>query len=223
MKSSDKETSNFEPLFCDNHLLVAEKPAGLLTQPNPEGREASLEALAKAWVKERYQKPGNVYLHAVHRLDRPVSGLVLFARTSKALTRLNEEMRQGKIEKLYLAEVEGALEGEGRLKHFLVHGEHRSRISTPQDLQAKEARLTFRVVKKTQRGTLVEVKLETGRYHQIRAQLAAIGHPVVGDARYGAKPLKEGVIHLHSAGLSFLHPTTGERVTFQSIPQFSFR
>ncbi len=195
-------------VYCDNHILVVEKPAGLPTQ-GEEG-EKSLQTEAQAWVKQKYQKKGNVFLHPVHRLDAPVSGLVLFARTSKALSRLNEMMREHKIEKTYTALVEGDLEEkQGTLRHKLLHGEHRALISS----KGKEAILDYKVIKKIKNNTLVEIHLHTGRYHQIRAQFSAIGHPIVGDTKYGAKT--SGSLQLCSAALSFTHPVTGASCEFR--------
>lgn len=215
MKSLDSEVT-----FCDNHLLVANKPGGLLTQPDDSG-EDSLEAFAKRWVKKEYHKPGEVFLHAIHRLDRPVSGLVLFARTSKALSRLNEQSRNQEIQRTYLAEVEGILPlKEGRLDHYLIHGDHRAIVSKEGVQDAKHARLSFQVVRFNPHSTLVSIELETGRYHQIRAQFSATGHPIVGDKRYGAKSDLGGEIHLHCAQLKLQHPVTKECLKFESPAPF---
>jgi 23S rRNA pseudouridine1911/1915/1917 synthase len=217
MKSSDKEEA-LEVIFCDNHLLVAVKPAGLLTQPDESGKP-SLEERAKSWIKKEFKKPGNVFLHCIHRLDKPVSGLVLFARTSKALSRLNEQSRNLEIQRMYLAEVEGILsQKEGRLDHYLIHGDHSAIVAKEGDRDAKHARLTYTTLRFLPHSTLVSIELETGRYHQIRAQFSAIGHPVVGDGRYGAKALP--IIHLHSAKLSLQHPVTQEILRFESPAPF---
>ncbi len=159
-------------IFSDNHLLVLEKPAGISTQPE-------FHEMAKAYIKEKHQKPGNVFLEPIHRLDKPVSGMVLFARTSKALKRLNGFMREKKIKKRYLAWVEGKIEAEGTLTHSLSHGNFKALV----DKKGKIAILHYRRVKEKQGNSLVEIDLETGRYHQIRAQFSAIGHPVVGEVR----------------------------------------
>jgi len=215
MKSSDIEIS-----FCDNHLLVANKPPGLLTQPD-DTKADSLESLAKEWVKREYQKRGSVFLHAIHRLDRPVSGLVLFARTSKALSRLNEQSRNQEIQRIYLAEVEGILpEKEGRLDHYLIHGDHRSLVGQATDPEAKHARLIYRVSRFNPHTTLVSIELETGRYHQVRAQFSAIGHPIIGDKRYGAKSGDGEEIRLHCAKLALAHPVTKEVLAFESSAPF---
>jgi 23S rRNA pseudouridine1911/1915/1917 synthase len=214
MKLSDSEV-----VFCDNHILIALKPSGVLTQPSPD-EDASLESFAKDFVKREYKKPGNVYLHAIHRLDRPVSGLVLFARTSKALSRLNEQQRDQQIQRIYTAEVEGILSIKaGKLDHYLIHADHRAILAKKGQSEAKHARLTYEVIEFKEHSTLVKIELETGRYHQIRAQFSAAGHPVVGDSRYGAKTDKDA-IHLHCSKLSFEHPVTKELLEFSSNPSF---
>lgn len=209
MKWSDNEA---KILHSENHFLIAFKPSGWLTQP--DGSETpSLEEYAKEWVKKEYQKPGNVYLHAIHRLDRAASGLVLFARTSKALSRLNEASRKQEIQRFYCVEVEGALkQEEGRLEHLLVHGDHKAFI----DPSGKKAILFYQVQERKELSTLLRVQLETGRYHQIRAQFAAIGHPVVGDTKYGAKKVLEGGIHLQCVELRFQHPISKELQIYHS-------
>lgn len=206
-------------IYEDNHQLVVDKPAGLLTQPSGTEQD-SLEGWAKKWVKEKYGKPGEVYLHAVHRLDKPVGGIVLFARTSKALGRLQESMRNKQTRKLYRALVEGMLDQkEGFLENFLVHEEHYARIATGHEKEAKKARLHYRVLETKGGRSLLEVELETGRYHQIRAQLSAAGHPIVGDKRYGSTQVyREGEIALHHTLLEIPHPITGIMQTFKSEP-----
>jgi 23S rRNA pseudouridine1911/1915/1917 synthase len=218
MKSSDREEPSIS--FCDNHLLIAVKPSGWLTQPDETDR-TSLETFAKGWVKQEFQKPGNVFLHCIHRLDRPVSGLVLFARTSKALSRLNELSREGEIRRFYTAEVEGIIaKKEGVLKHYLIHGEHKAIVAKPTHPDAKEALLVYRTLAIKEHTTLLAIELHTGRYHQIRAQFGAIGHPIYGDARYGARtPLD--AIHLSCTDLLFAHPVTKELLSFHSDPPFS--
>lgn len=196
-----------EVLFEDNHLLLLNKPAGLLTQPSGTAEE-SLEQQAKQWLKEVYCKPGGVFLEAVHRLDRPVSGIVLFAKTQKALSRLNESMRQRDVQKVYLCWVEGIPSPEeGHLTHYLLHGSHRAHLVPPNHPGGKQAVLRYRIVNYKGADALLEIHLETGRYHQIRAQLAAIGHPISGDVTYGAQqPDKGGTILLHHFRFSFPHP-----------------
>lgn len=206
--------------YCDNHVLAAVKPAGLLTQPDNSGDE-SLEAIVKEWVKKEFEKAGNVFLHCIHRLDRPVSGLVLFARTSKALSRLNEQSRSLEIQRTYIAEVEGVLpEKLGRLDHYLIHGDHKAIIAKEGDKDAKHARLAYEVLHYLTNTTIVSIQLETGRYHQIRAQFMAVGHPLAGDRRYGAKTGDGSAVHLHCAQIAFKHPVTNEIVTLESAPPF---
>jgi 23S rRNA pseudouridine1911/1915/1917 synthase len=220
MKSSDNASSP-DVVFCDNHLLIAFKPAGWLTQPD-ESKRADLESFAKEWVKREFQKPGAVFLHCIHRLDRPVSGLVLFAKTSKALTRLNEISRGNQIRRWYLAEVVGILpQKSGRLEHFLVHGEHQAIVSTPENPEAKKALLTYQVVDFKEHSTLVQIELQTGRYHQIRAQFSAIGYPIVGDARYNGKGGSVDEIRLSCTDLKFPHPVTREEISFHSEAPFA--
>lgn len=210
-------------LFCDNHILVASKPAGMLTQKNPLG-EKGLEDELKQWVKTTYQKPGNVFLHAVHRLDRPVSGIVLFARTSKALSRLSQSTRERKYKKTYLALVEGKLSAEsGVLEHKLMHGNFRSEVATSQVDDAKYCRLTYTVKQTYDGSTLVEISLETGRYHQIRAQFAESGHPIVGDIKYGSHfpSLQQEAIALHHSHLEIHHPVSGNLLSFEApLPDY---
>lgn len=213
MKSSG--SADPEIIFCDNHLLVADKPSGWLTQPDESDRN-SLENFCKEWVKKEYHKPGNVYLHAIHRLDRPVSGLVLFARTSKALSRLNEFSRAKEIRRLYTAEVEGILAPPtGTLEHYLIHGEHQALVANPSHPEAKKATLTYRTIETKEHTTIVSIELETGRYHQIRAQFAAIGHPILHDRRYGAKTGAGDAIQLACTELFFAHPVTKEALSFR--------
>ena len=202
-------------VFCDNHLLVAVKPGGISTQPHQEG-QANLLDQAKAWLKKEFKKPGNVFLESAHRLDKPASGLVLFARTSKALSRLNEMMREKKIEKTYFAWVEGILvQKEGCLEHYLFHSEHRAKVVNLSHPQAKLAKLHYRAIDQKNGNTLVEIRLETGRYHQIRAQFAEIGHPIFGDTKYGSSlPWKKDQIALHHGQLRFSHPVTKEGLCF---------
>ncbi|MDE3045413.1 MAG: RluA family pseudouridine synthase [Verrucomicrobiota bacterium] len=218
MKSSDNAIPDI--IYCDNHILLAVKPAGWLTQPDDTSREC-LETYAKEWVKKQYNKPGNVFLHCIHRLDRSVSGLVLFARTSKALSRLNQASRDQEIRRLYRAEVHGILPNkEGLLQHYLAHAEHHAMIVKPSHPEAKKATLSYRVEKFLEHTTLVEIQLHTGRYHQIRAQFGAIGHPIVGDIRYGEKKGSGEEIRLACTDLFFKHPVTGEELTFHTDAPF---
>jgi|SRR3989304_7773877 len=215
-----------EVIYLDNHLLAVNKKAGIATQELPQSHEASsesLEEIAKKWLKEKYRKPGKVFLEPIHRIDRPVSGLVLFARTGKALSRLQAAMREKQIHKTYYALVEGALPSEeGTLEHYLVHDEFRARVASLKEKDAKLARLHFKVKNQKKGMALVEIVLETGRYHQIRAQFSAIGCPIVGDRKYGSKRAwKKNEIALHHGRLEFPHPVKEEKLILEVIHLFS--
>jgi 23S rRNA pseudouridine1911/1915/1917 synthase len=205
-----------EVIFCDNHILVVSKPSGLSTQPHP-GSDHNLTDQAKAWAKKEYNKPGNVFLEPIHRLDKPVSGLVLFARTSKALSRLQDMMRQCQIGKTYFAWVEGFPPNlTGALENYLVHDEHKARVVNSSHPKGKFARLSYVLLEKKPDRSLVEINLETGRYHQIRVQFSAIGCPVLGDAKYGSSfPSNEGKISLRHGQLKLNHPITKEPLVFK--------
>lgn len=204
-------------LYHDNHLLALNKPPGLLTQPSGTGLD-NLEDRAKEFVRQVKGKPGNVFLHAVHRLDRVVSGVVLFACTDKALSRLNADVRARRVGKIYHAVCGGSLPAQqGTLRHFLVHGEHRAEIARDGDFGAKESRLDYRLLRSGAWGMLVEVRLHTGRYHQIRAQLAACGCPILGDSKYGSPiSLPGGNIALHHTSLSLVHPVRKEEMVLNA-------
>ncbi len=198
-------------LYEDNHLIAVFKWDNIPTQKT-EGHATSLEEVVKSFIKVRDKKEGEVYLHAIHRLDKAVSGIVLFAKTSKALNRLNEEMREGRIEKIYTALLEKAPpQKKGTLRHYLKHDSFKSKVSETKKPNYKEAILSYEA-----EGLLVTIKLETGRYHQIRAQFAAISCPIQGDVKYGAK--KQGVVALMHTKLSFTHPTTKELIVIE-IPK----
>ena len=195
-------------LFADNHLLAVNKPAGLLSQDSGTGLR-NLEDWAREWVRADKGKPGKVFLNAVHRIDRAVSGVVLFARTSKALARLNEDIRSRNCRKIYHALVEGTPAKDGdQLVHWLSHEHHHAEVCRAGDDGAQRAVLQYRALKKIDHLTLLEVDLETGRYHQIRAQLAAIGCSIAGDEKYGAVQMSQaGDIALHHRRLEITHPT----------------
>lgn len=204
-------------LFEDNHLIALNKPAGLLTQPSGRDGE-SLETQVKEWIRRTKGKPGEVFLHAVHRLDRPVSGIALFARTSKALARMNEQQRRREIRKTYHAVVAGDLPAwQGTMRHLLRHSRMRSLEAAGHDEGARECILHYCILERRGGLTLVEIVLETGRYHQIRAQLSACGCPVLGDTRYGGRPVSAiPGIALHHARMEFSHPTLKTRVTIDA-------
>ncbi|MBQ6471804.1 MAG: RluA family pseudouridine synthase [Victivallales bacterium] len=205
-------------LYQDNHLLCLEKPGGLLTQPS--GTELdSLESQAKAWLKQEFQKPGAVFLEAVHRIDRPVCGVVLFARTSKALSRLNASIRSGECVKEYHALVERApRQDSGTLTDWLVHDSHCARVVPAGTPGAREATLEWRTMERRKDGSaLLHILLGTGRYHQIRAQLAYAGMPILGDRKYGAtKPYRQDCIGLQHYRLTIQHPVTRAKMVFTS-------
>jgi 23S rRNA pseudouridine1911/1915/1917 synthase len=209
-------------LYEDNHVIAIKKPAGLLTQETPE-EYYSLENLCKAWLKAKYGKPGNVFVGVIHRLDRPVSGIVLFAKTSKALCRLNESIRLRQMQKTYIALIQGQLKlksGTHTLEHYLRHDDFRASICNKSDASSKLARLHYSCLETFKHSSLVEIHLETGRYHQIRAQFAAIGHPVVGDIKYGsAINMSDDSIALHHAKLQFFHPITKAPIILISEPE----
>lgn len=203
------------PVFHeDNHLLALYKPAGILVQGDETGA-ANLLDLAKAWIKQRHGKPGRVFLGIVQRLDRPVAGVMLFARTSKAAARLSAQLRTRHARKTYLAVVEGRLPSVcGKLMNHIERQGRLSRIAPQPTPSSREARLSFRVLAAADGRSLVEVELETGRKHQIRLQLAHIGCPIVGDVRYGAHaPLPSRQIALLSREITLEHPTRREALS----------
>lgn len=207
------------PIFYrDNHLLVLYKPAGLPVQAD-ETRDLSLLELGKLWLKGVYNKPGRVFLGMVHRLDRPVAGVILFCRTSKAAARISEQFRTGTAEKYYLAVLEGELkEKSGCLVHFIERREKRSSVVVSKNAPgARECRLSFTALDFAEGRTLVRIKLDTGRRHQIRVQFAHIGNPVTGDLRYGApSPLPQKQVALLARELVVDHPVLGHRIRFES-------
>jgi 23S rRNA pseudouridine1911/1915/1917 synthase len=228
---------SLDVLYHDNHLLAVNKPAGLLTQPSGTDKD-NLEDRAKVYIKEVKGKPGNVFLHAAHRLDQVVSGIVLFACTDKALSRLNADMRAHKFTKIYHAVVSGAPpQTEGSLRHFLTHDDYHAKVTNEGDPDAKECLLDYRVIAPSvgrvpppggtspaegggptiDEMTLLEIQLLTGRYHQIRAQLGEIGCPILGDEKYGSKVnLPGGSIALHHARLTVIHPVTKEEIVIEA-------
>lgn len=200
-----------EILFEDNHLLVVNKRAGELVQADPDGTPA-LEDEIKAFVKRRDKKPGAVFLGVVHRIDRPVSGAVVFAKTSKALARMNELLRDRKVDKRYWAVVETLPEPtEGTLKHWIARDgkTNKAHVYASKNGDAKEAILDYALVASSRNFHLLEVRLHTGRHHQIRAQLAKTGSPIRGDLKYGSpRSNAGGGISLHSRSVAFEHPVT---------------
>ena len=221
-----------EVVYEDNHIIIVYKESGEIVQGDKTG-DRPLSDIVKDYIKEKYQKPGAVFLGVVHRLDRPVSGLVVFARTSKALTRLNNMFRDGEVHKTYWAIVSKTEEGrrkteEGRgemddsshtLEHWLVRNEkqNKSYAYDHEVPNSKKAILKYRIIGHSDRYTLLEVNLLTGRHHQIRCQLAAMGCPIKGDLKYGAKRSNpDGSISLLSHRVEFIHPVSKERIVVES-------
>ena len=215
-KSNIKVLSSNDILFEDNHLLVVNKAAGLLVQGDRTG-DIPLVDLAKAYIKKKYNKPGEVFLGVVHRLDRPTSGVLVFARTSKALERLNTQFKERTTKKKYWAVTEGAnAPEEASLQHWLLRKPkiNKSFAHKNEVPNSKLGKLSFRRIKTLDRYSLLEIDLQTGRHHQIRAQLNAIKLHIKGDLKYGAaRSNPDGSIHLHARSLSFEHPVKKEVMT----------
>ena len=207
---------NLEVLFEDNHLLIVNKKSGDIVQGD-KTRDKPLSDVVKEYIKEKYNKPGEVFLGVVHRLDRPTSGIIIFARTSKALERLNKMLRERTISKTYWAVVKNTpLKEKDSLIHFLKKNpkNNKSTVFTKETDASKKAILHYSVIKKLDNYSLLEIDLETGRHHQIRAQLAYIGSPIKGDLKYGAsRSNKDGSIHLHARKISFTHPVSKENIS----------
>ncbi|NLN54153.1 MAG: RNA pseudouridine synthase [Firmicutes bacterium] len=218
-------TVEIRVLYEDNHLLVVEKPANMLTQGDKTG-DADLLSILKQKLKEKYQKPGNVYLGLVHRLDRPTGGALVLAKTSKAAARLAAQLREHTFNRAYLAVVHGRLPSErGKLEHYLRKDRRTNTVTVVKSSSAgaKKAKLTYQVLGSVSSYSLLYVQLETGRAHQIRVQLAAAGYPLFGDQRYGQKVNRPGQqLALWSCRLSFLHPTRKREVNFFSFPPHTY-
>jgi 23S rRNA pseudouridine1911/1915/1917 synthase len=210
--------STLQILYEDNHLLAVVKPAGLATMGTPAG-QPTLLTVAKDYIAERYHKPGNVYLGVMSRLDAPVTGVVVLARTSKAASRLTEQFRSHRVEKCYWGLVEGVVEpASGSLVDWLGHDDRHRRMHVVGStlLGAREARLSFRRMTVIDGNSCLEVVLETGRKHQIRLQLAHHGHPIVGDRKYGSRLKFPTGIALHARRMVIAHPTTGVKIVLQA-------
>jgi len=202
-------------VYEDNHVIIVNKSSSEIVQGDKTG-DKPLSETVKEYIKEAYAKPGNVFLGVVHRLDRPVSGLVLFARTSKALPRLNDMFRKGEVRKTYWAIVKDAPpQPFGTLEHWLVRNEKQNK-SYAYDREvpnSKKAILDYRVIGRSDNYYLLEVNLKTGRHHQIRCQLAKMGCPIKGDLKYGAKRSNpDGSISLHARSISFVHPVSKQPI-----------
>lgn len=210
-----------EIVYEDNHIIIVNKAAGEIVQGDKTG-DKPLSEILKDYIKERDHKPGNVFCGVVHRIDRPVSGLVIFAKTSKALTRLNDMLRRGEIHKTYWALVEGHRKVESATLHHWLQSDGRlnkTRIVRADAPEAKESELSYTTVASGDRYTLLEVDLKTGRKHQIRAQLSGTGTPIKGDLKYGARRSNPGGgISLLARRISFVHPVSKKQIEVEADP-----
>jgi len=208
-------------IYEDNHLLIANKRSGHLVQGD-NTRDRTLLDHYKDYIKKRYNKPGDVYLHPVHRLDRPVSGCFIMARTTKALTRMNELFRNDQVHKTYhMLSYDRAHEQESRLIQYLIKDtkKNRSKIAKKGQAHAKKAELSFSLAAATNDKYLYEVHPTTGRSHQIRVQMSSVGSPIIGDLKYGGrKSLDDRSIYLHCTSLTFIHPVKKEELTVSALP-----
>ena len=220
-KKEHSTINNLQVLFEDNHLIVINKRPGDIVQGDKTG-DQPLSDTVKAFLKKKYDKPGNVYLGVVHRLDRPTSGIVVFAKTSKALPRLNKMFAEKDAKKTYWAIVKNSPEAaEKRLVHWMKRNtkQNKSYANIKEVPDSKKAILTYRILKKLDRYFLLEVDLETGRHHQIRSQLTAIGSPIKGDLKYGFdRSNADGSIHLHARRLRLMHPVKKEPLEIIAPP-----
>lgn len=212
-------------LFEDNHIIIINKKAGQLVQGDKTG-DISLLDEVKSYIKLKYSKPGNVFAGLVHRIDRPTSGIVIFAKTSKALTRLTEMIKKREIKKTYWAVVKkNEIPETQRLVHYLKKNEKNNKAiifnSSSAESGSKEAILTYKIIKKSDHYLLLEIDLETGRHHQIRAQLSAIKCPIKGDLKYGAdRSNSDGSIHLLARKIEFIHPIKKEKIVLEApVPE----
>lgn len=207
--------SNLQILHEDNHLIVVNKRVGDIVQGDKTG-DKPLSDVVKEYIKDKYNKPGEVFLGVVHRLDRPTTGIVVFARTSKALTRMNELFSNRETQKTYWAVVKNKpAKAEDKLVHFIKRNEknNTSKAHLKEVPDSKMASLDYKIIKELDNYTALEIQLHTGRHHQIRAQLSAIGSPIKGDLKYGFdRSNPDGGIHLHARKLLFIHPVTKEEL-----------
>lgn len=215
-----------EIVYEDNHIIVVNKRAGEIVQGDKTGDKPLVEDV-REYIKEKYNKPGNVFCGVVHRIDRPVSGLVIFARTSKALERLNRMLREGDIHKTYWALVEGHPDKrEDLLENYLVSNGNINKtfITDKNNPSAKLSKLKYKVIGRGDRYSLLEINLLTGRKHQIRAMLSGMGHPIKGDLKYGAKRSnRDGGISLQARRIEFVHPVSKQPIvlTAPPLPEFN--
>lgn len=203
---------NINVLYEDNHVLVVEKPINVPTQED-DSKDKDLLTILKEYIKEKYNKPGNVYLGLVHRLDRPVGGVMVFAKTSKAASRLSDQIRLNKFNKVYNAVCLGNVNNEGRLEDKLLKDTRRNVVKV--DPNGKQSILNYKKLKQKDNLTLVEIKLETGRPHQIRVQMSHNNNPLYGDQKYNKNSKVGQQLALFAKKLEFYHPTTKELMSFE--------
>lgn len=214
-----------EIIYEDNHIIVAIKPSGMLSQGDSSGEDSLLDIL-KLYIKKKFKKDGDAFIGLVHRLDRPVSGVMVFARTSKAARRLHSEIISGKMEKYYAAIVEKELINDSkwhRLENFLIRDRDITKTAVKETKDSQKAELDYHTILSSNGYTLVLIKLGTGRKHQIRAQFSAIEAPIAGDKKYGSRNNMENSICLHSVFLSFSHTTSNERMNFYAEIPLTFQ
>ncbi len=209
-------------IYEDNHIIVVEKPAGVPTQADST-KDDDMYNLVRNYIKEKYNKPGQAFVGIVHRLDRPVGGIMVFARTSKGASRLSEQIRNRSFTKIYLAEVYGHLKNKkGTLENYLLKDEKKnmSFISSKNEEGSKLARLDYEVIEERESTSIVKITLHTGRHHQIRVQFSNIGHPLVGDNKYGKIEKGRSDVRLWAYSLEFKHPTKDEVMKFELKPNW---
>lgn len=213
-------SAKLQVLYEDNHLIAVNKPAGLLSQPNDGDQGSSIADQVKAYIRKKYNKPGDAFLGTIHRLDRPVSGVLLFAKTSKGLARMNDLFKKREVKKTYWALVKGVpKDTSARLTHYLLRNEknRRTHAFNKQKHDAVKSELDYELLKVVNKKSWLEVKPITGRSHQIRAQLSAIGNPIVGDLKYDYnKSNPDKSICLHAYSLEFVHPVKKEPIEIKA-------
>ncbi len=204
-------------LYEDNHIIVCYKEKGILSQAD-NTQSLDMLTILKSYIKEKYQKPGNVYLGLVHRLDRNTDGVMIFAKTSKAASRLSLDIKNNNFHKSYLAIVEGNLSGKKTLKDMLYYDEKNKKAYIKNTKDSKEAILEYEVLASKNNMSLLKINLKTGRHHQIRCQLSNVGHPIVGDIKYGSHIQMGNSYLLTAYELTFMHPTKKQKMTFKYLP-----
>lgn len=202
-------------IYEDNHLLVVEKPINIPVCED-ESKDLDLLNILKQYIKEKYNKPGNVYLGLIHRLDRPVGGIMVFAKTSKAASRLSNQVRENKLNKTYYAVIENKLKPKDTLKDYLIKDKKTNTTKTTTSNLGKESILNYEVIKTKENLNLVKINLITGRSHQIRVQFSSRNNPLFGDQKYNKNAIPNTNIALYAKSLTFEHPTTKEKLTFET-------